>query len=252
MSVIDIAKKIYAQAKAYEAELPPMPEMPAPPQGTEIAGWIDHTLLKPTATVDDIQKLCAEAREYRFAAVCVNPAYVGLVKQLLRGTEVQTCAVISFPLGAHLPEQKVAEARSVVTLGATEVDMVLNLGALKGGDYATVYYDIEAVAKAVHEGGGHLKVIIENAYLTRFEKIIACLLSKEAGADFVKTSTGFASSGATVEDVELMRRVVGPEVGVKAAGGIRDLKTARAMIAAGANRLGASAGVAIVQEAGSA
>jgi deoxyribose-phosphate aldolase len=249
MSVLELAQKIYAQAKDYETELPPMPPFPTPPQGAAIAGWIDHTLLKPTATVDDIQKLCREAGEYHFAAVCVNPIYVSLVKQLLRGTEVQTCAVISFPLGAHLTEQKVAEARSVLQLGADEVDMVLNLGALKGGDYATVYYDIAAVAEAVHENGGQLKVILENAYLTRFEKIIACLLSKEAGADFVKTSTGFATSGATIEDVALMRRVVGAEVGVKAAGGIRNLSTAQAMIAAGANRIGASAGVTIVQEA---
>ncbi len=237
------------QAREYEHQLPPMPEMPPPPAGAAIASWIDHTLLKATATAAQIRQLCQEARQYQFATVCVNPAYVSLATELLQNSPVGVCSVISFPLGAHSPEQKAAEARAAIVDGAREIDMVLNIGALKGGDYPLVYEDIQAVAEACHRNNAHLKVIIENAYLERYEKILACLLSREAGADYVKTSTGFAPSGATTEDVALMRRVVGPALGVKAAGGIRTLESARAMIAAGASRIGASAGVKIVEEA---
>lgn len=226
-----------------------MPDLPPVPQGTDIARWIDHTLLKPTATDEQIKKLCEEAIEYQFATVCVNPAYVPLAAGLVGNKDIGVCAVISFPLGAHLPQQKAEEARGVIQFGATEIDMVMNIGSLKSGAYPLLFTDIKAVVDVAKAHDVHVKVIIENAYLTREEKIIACLISQAAGADYVKTSTGFASSGATVEDVALMRRVVGPDMGVKAAGGIRTLSDAQAMIAAGANRIGASAGVAIVQAA---
>ncbi len=237
------------QARAYEQNLPPMPPLPAAPAGTAIAGWIDHTLLKPTATADQIHQLCREAQENAFATVCVNPSFVALAADLLRESPVGVCSVISFPLGAHTPQQKAAEARAAIADGAEEIDMVMNIGAMKGGDYQLVYEDIQAVAEACHQAEAHLKVIIENAYLTRYEKILACLISQAAGADYVKTSTGFASSGATVEDVALMRRVVGPRTGVKAAGGIRSWESAQAMIAAGATRIGASSSIKILQEA---
>ncbi len=246
---LDTFKEALEKADAYIRSLPPEPEPFPVPQGTEIAAWIDHTLLKPTATDSQVTALCQEAMEYRFATVCLNPAYVPLARGILRNDTIGICGVISFPLGAHLPHQKAAEARSVLESGAREVDMVMNIGAMKSGAEYMVYTDIKAVADVVREYEAHLKVIIETAYLTREEKIIACLLSQAAGADFVKTSTGFAPAGATVEDVALMRRVVGPEMGVKAAGGIRTLADAQAMIRAGATRIGASAGVAIVKEA---
>ena len=236
-------------ADTYERELPPMPELPAPPQGAEIAQWIDHTLLKPEATVHQIKQLCEEAAEYNFASVCVNPSFVPLAAGLLKDTSIKTCAVVGFPLGATLPTVKMAETLSVMSLGAVEIDMVLNIGALKAEAYGQVLNDIEIVVRTAHNQRATVKVIIETALLTRYEKIMACLLCKEAGADYVKTSTGFSKAGATVEDVELMRRVVGAKMGVKAAGGIRTLADAQAMIAAGASRLGASSGVAIVQEA---
>ncbi len=249
MSTMDVFKAAMEKAEAYAAQLPPAPEPFPVPQGAEIAAWIDHTLLKPTTTDEQIMALCKEAMEYRFASVCVNPAYVPLAQGILTDKDIRVCAVISFPLGAHLPNQKAAEARSVLAAGAREIDMVMNIGAMKSGAPYLVYVDIKAVAGVVKEYDALLKVIIENAYLTREEKITACLLSQAAGADFVKTSTGFAPTGATVEDVALMRRVVGPEMGVKAAGGIRSLAEAEAMIRAGATRIGASAGVAIVEEA---
>ena len=236
-------------AVAYEAELPPRTDSPASPQGPGIAAWIDHTLLKPDATAVQIQKLCLEAQEYQFAAVCVNPAYVPLAAGLLARSPVQICTVVGFPLGASLVSYKVIEALGCMQAGASEIDMVLNIGALKGEAFGMLLNEIEVLAQAVHNQAAILKVIIETALLTRREKIIACLISKEAGADFVKTSTGFASAGATVEDVELMRRVVGPDLGVKAAGGVRTLADALAMIRAGATRLGSSAGVQIVREA---
>jgi deoxyribose-phosphate aldolase len=214
----------------------------------EIARLIDHTLLKPEATRAQIEELCREAREHGFATVCVNPLWVPLCSTLLRGSDTRVCTVVGFPLGATLPEVKAYEAARVVAEGACEVDMVMAVGALKSGDYRHVERDVAAVVEASHRGGALLKVIIETALLTDDEKVKACVIVRAAGADFVKTSTGFASGGATAEDVALMRRVVGPAIGVKAAGGVRDLKSAQAMIDAGADRIGASVGVKIVQE----
>ncbi|MEI7847011.1 MAG: deoxyribose-phosphate aldolase [Chloroflexota bacterium] len=219
------------------------------PVGAAIAGWIDHTILKPDAKSEQVRKLCAEARQFHFATVCVNPAYVSLCAELLDGSGVGVCSVVGFPLGATFPEMKAAETRMAISAGATEIDTVINIGALKSADYALALRDVQAVVDAA-AGKAHVKVILEMCYLDLHEKIIGCLLCKEAGADFVKTSTGFGSSGATAEDVALMRRLVGTELGVKAAGGIRTLQDAILMIAAGANRLGASAGISILKEAG--
>ncbi len=217
------------------------------PEDLKPASMIDHTLLKPDATQDQIAQLCFEARKYNFASVCVNPANVKLCAELLKGSPVKVCTVIGFPLGATSTDAKVFETQNAIQNGATEIDMVINIGALKSRDLELVASDIRSIVQAAHQGGAIVKVIIEAALLTDEEKTIACLLSKEAGADFVKTSTGFASGGATVEDVTLMRRVVGPAMGVKAAGGIRTLEDAENMIKAGATRIGASAGVKIVQ-----
>jgi deoxyribose-phosphate aldolase len=214
----------------------------------EIARTIDHTLLKPEATRAQIEQLCAEAREHGFATVCVNPTWVPLCADLLRGSETRVCTVVGFPLGATFPEVKAFEAARTVAEGACEVDMVLNVGALKSGDYRLCERDVAAVVEASHRGGAIVKVIIEAALLTDDEKVKACVVSKTGGADFVKTSTGFGPGGATAADVALMRRVVGPDMGVKAAGGVRDLKSAQAMLDAGADRIGASVGVKIVQE----
>ena len=214
----------------------------------EIARAIDHTLLKPEATRAQIERLCAEAREHGFATVCVNPTWVPLCADLLRGSETRVCTVVGFPLGATFPEVKAFEAARTVAEGACEVDMVLNVGALKSGDYRLCERDVAAVVEASHRGGAIVKVIIEAALLTDDEKVKACVVSQAAGAEFVKTSTGFGPGGATAADVALMRRVVGPEMGVKAAGGVRDLKSAQAMLEAGADRIGASVGVKIVQE----
>jgi deoxyribose-phosphate aldolase len=216
------------------------------PQG--VSGFIDHTLLKPDATKQEIQKLCAEAAEFKFATVCINPAWVATCASLLRSTPVKVCTVVGFPLGATTPDVKNYETRRVIFDGAREVDMVINVGALKSNDLRLVERDIEAVTSACVEAGVISKVIIEAAYLTDEEKVTACTLSKAAGADFVKTSTGFGPGGATVADVALMRRVVGEDMGVKAAGGVRDLEGLKAMVAAGASRVGASAGVKIVQQ----
>ena len=215
---------------------------------TGVAEYIDHTLLKPDASPEQIAKLCAEAGEHHFAAVCVNPCNVRQCTELLRGTSVRVCSVVGFPLGATVPEVKAYETERVIWDGATEVDMVINIGALKGGDYALVQRDIEAVVHVAHRNRALAKVIIEAALLTDDEKVKACTLAKAAQADFVKTSTGFGPGGATLHDVELMRRTVGPDMGIKAAGGIRDYETAHQMIAAGATRIGASAGIKIVQE----
>ena len=216
--------------------------------GGGVSTMIDHTLLKPDATRADIEKLCREAAEFHFATVCVNPAWVATAAALLRGSGVGVCSVVGFPLGATTPDVKNYETRRAIFDGATEIDMVINIGALKSGDLRTVERDIEAVVEPCRQCGATSKVIIEAALLTDEEKITACTLSKAAGADFVKTSTGFASGGATAADVALMRRVVGAEMGVKAAGGVRDLEGLKAMVAAGATRVGASAGVKIVQE----
>lgn len=213
-----------------------------------VSGFIDHTLLKPDATRADLEKLCREAAEFKFATVCVNPAWVSYCASQLRHTNVGVCTVVGFPLGATTPDVKNYETRRVIFDGAREVDMVINIGALKSGDVRLVERDIEAVAQACRDAGVISKVIIEAAYLTDDEKVTACTLSKAAGADFVKTSTGFGPGGATVADVALMRRVVGADMGVKAAGGVRDLDGLKAMVAAGASRVGASAGVKIVQE----
>lgn len=222
----------------------------APTDG-RVGHLIDHTLLKPDATQDQVAQLCYEARKYGFASVCVNPSHVKLCSDLLKDSEVVVCTVIGFPLGATSTETKVFEAQKSLRDGATEVDMVINVGGLKSHDYELVERDIAAVARAVHAGGAILKVIIEAALLTDEEKVAACQLAKVAGADFVKTSTGFGPGGATAEDVALMRRVVGSAMGVKASGGIRSYADAKKMIAAGASRIGASASVKIAQEADS-
>ena len=215
----------------------------------DIASFIDHTLLKPDATPAQIAQLCREAKEYGFIAVCVNPTNVKQAAELLKGSEVKVCTVVGFPLGANTTEVKAFEARRAILDGAQEVDMVINIGALKSGDYELVERDIAAVARACHEGGALCKVIIEAALLTDEEKVRACQLAKRAGADYVKTSTGFGPGGATVQDVALMRQTVGPEMGVKAAGSIRTFQKALEMIRAGANRIGTSSGVKIMQEA---
>ena len=212
-----------------------------------IAGMIDHTLLKANATQEEVGKLCEEARKYRFASVCVNPGYVAMSARLLKGSCVKVCTVIGFPLGSTTPTVKAIEARDAIANGAEEIDMVINIGALKSGNDHMVLEDIKAVREATR--GRVLKVIIETSYLTRDEKIRACKMAKQAGADFVKTSTGFGSGGATVDDVALMREVVGPDMGVKASGGIKDAKAAQDLIKAGATRLGTSASIAIVSGA---
>src|SRR5258705_5627878 len=221
-------------------------------QTSSASDWvslIDHTLLKPEATDEDIKKLCEEAARYRFASVCVNPTWVRAASCNLRGTGVPVCTVIGFPLGATLADVKAYEARRAIFDGATEVDMVINVGALKSGDDCLVENDIRSVVEVAHEYEAICKVIIETALLTDDEKVRACLAAKKAGADFVKTSTGFAKGGATVADVALMRRTVGSELGVKASGGVKGLEDARAMVEAGATRIGASVGVKIAQEA---
>jgi deoxyribose-phosphate aldolase len=214
----------------------------------DMAKLIDHTLLKPEATRDEVVKLCEEARKHRFASVCVNTTWVGLCKSLLSGTDVMVCAVVGFPLGAMSPGAKAYEARDAVRQGAREIDMVINIGALKSADYETVFEDICKVVKSAAPAG--VKVILETSALDTEQKIIGCTLSKLAGAAFVKTSTGFGKGGATVEDVALMRRVVGGDIGVKASGGVRTAEDVLKMAQAGANRVGASASVAIVTGGG--
>lgn len=222
--------------------------MSAAPAPRSLASYIDHTLLKPEATAAQVAQLCAEAREYHFAAVCVNPAHIELAAQLLKGSAVAACVVVGFPLGANRLEIKAYEARQAADLGAGEIDMVINLGALKGGDFDLVQRDISAVVQAckTHRPPALVKVILEACLLTDEEKVKACELAKAGGADFVKTSTGFSTGGATTADVALMRRTVGPAMGVKAAGGVRSRADAEAMIAAGATRIGTSSGVKIV------
>ncbi len=210
-----------------------------------LARFIDHTLLKPDATLDEITTLCEEARQYQFATVCVNSAWVGIAAELLKGSTVLPIAVVGFPLGASSSAAKAFETREAIRAGAQEIDMVIQLGALKGHDYALVFEDIRAVVEAAKPFT--VKVILETSALTQEQKIIGCALAKAAGAAFVKTSTGFGSGGATVSDVELMRKIVGPNVGVKASGGIRTREDALKMIEAGANRIGASASVSMIQ-----
>ena len=212
----------------------------------QIARMIDHTLLKPDAVTSEIEALCKEARVYDFASVCVNPCWVKLCAELLKDSEVKVCTVIGFPLGAASPETKAFETKQAIADGAGEVDMVINIGALKDRDTGTVEYDIRAVTDAA-VGKALVKVIIETSLLTDEEKRLACELAVKAGADFVKTSTGFSGGGATVQDIKLMREAVGPDIGVKASGGVRDKESALAMVEAGATRIGASAGVSIVK-----
>ncbi|MDF2558513.1 MAG: deoxyribose-phosphate aldolase [Bacillales bacterium] len=211
-----------------------------------IASLIDHTLLKADATKSQIEKLCAEAKEHQFASVCVNPTWVKFAAEQLKGTDVMVCTVIGFPLGANTPEVKAFEVSDAIANGANEVDMVINIGALKDRDLELVERDIRAVVDA-SKGRAGSKVIIETSLLTEEEKVIACELSVKAGADFVKTSTGFNGGGATPEDIALMRKTVGPDLGVKASGGVRNAADAKAVVDAGATRIGASAGIAIVQ-----
>ena len=212
-----------------------------------IARLIDHTILKPEAIREEVKTVCAEALRYEFASVCVNASWVALVAAELRGSPVKVCTVVGFPLGATSTAAKVAETRAALSDGAEEIDMVINIGALRGGETTVVEQDIRSVAEASHSLGAILKVIIETALLTDGQKVLACELAQKAGADFVKTSTGFSKSGATVEDIALMRRTVGPTMGVKASGGIRTLEDLKAMVAAGATRIGASASVRIVE-----
>ena len=212
-----------------------------------IAALIDHTILKADATRADILKVCREARQYNFASVCINPYWVPLVRAELAGSPVKVCTVVGFPLGATSTESKAAEAAIAVRDGAQEVDMVINVGALKSGDQDAVKADIAAVVRAAHAGGAIVKVILETSLLNDTEKAAACVLAKAAGAKFVKTSTGFSTAGATAHDIALMRQAVGPEMGIKASGGIRSLEDLQAMTAAGATRIGASASVKIVE-----
>ncbi len=246
--VADCAEKVNRVVSAGASRV--TSRLGALPQDANVARYIDHTLLKADATQDQIAQLCYEARTHHFASVCVNPTHVRLCAQLLKGSDVKVCTVIGFPLGASAAAVKAYETQQAIRDGATEIDMVINVGALKSHDYRAVHEDIGAVVSTAHAANALVKVILETALLTDEEKVIACQLSKTAGADFVKTSTGFGPGGATVEDVALMRRVVGPELGVKASGGVRNYADTQAMIAAGATRIGASAGVAIIAEAG--
>jgi deoxyribose-phosphate aldolase len=214
--------------------------------GNNIAKMIDHTLLKADATKAQIVKLCEEAKQYGFASVCVNPTWVATAAELLKDTDVKVCTVIGFPLGANTPETKAFETKNAIENGAAEVDMVINVGALKDGNDDLVERDIRAVVEAA-KGKALVKVIIEACLLTEEEKVRACQLAVKAGADYVKTSTGFSTGGATPEDVALMRKTVGPNIGVKASGGVRDMQSAEAMIQAGATRIGTSSGVAIIE-----
>jgi deoxyribose-phosphate aldolase len=228
--------------KGFNSMTTPNPSLP-------VTALIDHTLLKPDATPAQITQLCREALEYRFASVCVNPTHVKLAAQLLQGSQVKVCTVAGFPLGANTTAVKVFETHQALQDGATEIDMVINIGALKAGNHTLVHNDIAAVVEAAHQGDALVKVIIETALLTDAEKTTACQLAQKAGAEFVKTSTGFSGGGATAPDVALMRAAVGPAVQVKASGGVKSLADAQAMIEAGATRLGVSAGVKIAQEA---
>lgn len=239
---------LIALARQYENTLPDLRLPVGHPGSRSMAAWIDHTLLKPEATPEQVEKLCAEARQYEFASVCINPIYVPLAHRALAGSKVLVCTVVGFPLGATLTGAKGEETRLAIEAGANEIDMVIPVGLLKGGQYEAVADDVRHIVEISHARSAVVKVILEMALLNRFEKIMGCLICQMAGADFVKTSTGFGPGGATLEDVELMRRVVGPDLGVKAAGGVRSLADAQAMLQAGATRLGSSSGVKIIQE----
>lgn len=228
-------------------EKPPTPNA-AKPNPNEIARLIDHTLLMPDATEAQIQQLCRDAKQYRFASVCVNPTWVPLARTLLVDSLVKVATVVGFPLGATLPEVKGFETERAIHCGAHEIDMVINIGSLKSGNHNVVFQDVTSVVAVARRSGALVKAIIETALLTEEEKVAACVLAQAGGVDFVKTSTGFSKAGATVADVALMRRVVGPTLGIKAAGGIRTLKTLQDMVAAGATRIGASASVSIMEE----
>lgn len=238
--------QILELADAYEQQLPAINPTPYK-LDTSFAKFIDHTILKPEATPEMVEVLCKDAAKYHFASVCINPVFIPQAVELLADTDVDVCTVVGFPLGADPGGVKAMEAADAIQHGAVEVDMVMAVGMLKGGAYQLVLDDVKAVAEACHKENAILKVIHENCLLTEREKMIACLISKAAGADFVKTSTGFNKGGATVEDIHLMRAVVGPEMGVKAAGGVRDLEAAKAMLENGATRIGASAGVKIME-----
>ncbi|MBL4932967.1 deoxyribose-phosphate aldolase [Clostridium paridis] len=214
--------------------------------GSELAKIIDHTILKPEASIESVKKICEEAVKYNFASVCINPTNVKLAAELVAGTDVKVCTVIGFPLGANTPKVKAFETEDAIANGAHEVDMVINIGRLKDKDYDYVREDIKAVVNAA-KGKALTKVIIETCLLTDEEKVMACKLAKEAGADFVKTSTGFSTGGATPEDIKLMRETVGPDMGVKASGGVRSLADAEAVVANGATRIGASSSIEIVE-----
>lgn len=213
----------------------------------KVEQYIDHTALKPDTTKEQIKALCTEAAEYEFKAVCINQNYITYAKELLKNTKVVICTVVGFPLGASPTEVKSLETQIAIKAGATEIDMVINISDLKNKNYDSIYIDIKTLADTCHESGCILKVIFETCLLTKEEIIKACEISKDAGADFVKTSTGFSSKGATLEDVALMRKTVGPDIGVKASGGVRDLETALKMINAGASRIGTSSGVGILK-----
>lgn len=241
---LKIAKRVRRLPKAA-----PLAALPDPPV-LHIAQFIDHTNLRPEATRADIERRCQEARQYKFYSVCVNPVWVSLARQRLAGSGVKVCCVVGFPLGALPPETKAMEARAAIRQGANEIDMVINIGALKGRDDNLVLRDIRSVVAACHKGSAKCKVILETALLTNKEKARACELAVKARADFVKTSTGFSTGGATVEDVALMSRIVRDKnLGVKASGGVRTLADLRRMVQAGATRIGTSSGVKIVQEA---
>lgn len=243
---------ILGESRTYPRTGRTAPGLGTLPEGYKVASTIDHTLLKPAATARQIESLCFEAKTYGFASVCVNSVYVPLAQQMLQDSAVKVCTVVGFPLGASLPQVKAYEARAAISNGATEIDMVIHIGAVKNRDLIALHEDISDVAVACHDADSEkeiiCKVIIETALLTDEEKIIACQIAKAAGADFVKTSTGFSTGGATVADVALMRAVVGDGMGVKASGGVRSLADAQAVIAAGANRIGASSGVMIAKE----
>lgn len=241
-------ESLIESALARLQQAPSPTETATPVQGAALATLIDHTLLKPEATAAQVRQLCAEAAQYGFASVCVNPTWISLCCEVLAGSPVKVCSVVGFPLGATLTSIKATEAAECVALGAGEVDMVLNVGRLKSGDYSAVYADVAAVVAAAHPQSALVKVIIETGLLSEQEKVAACVLVQQAGADFVKTATGFNGGGATVADVALMRQVVGPRMGVKAAGGIRTGADALQMVAAGATRIGTSGGVRIVQD----
>jgi deoxyribose-phosphate aldolase len=241
--------ELIERAKSYEKKLPAFPAG-GQVSADKLSAWIDHTLLKPEATPAQVRAMCEDALKYQFAAVCVNPVYIKLVARLLQDSPVKPCTVVGFPLGVVPTRTKTFETRQAMRQGALEIDMVIPVGLLKGGQVQYVYDDIRAVAEETHARGGLLKVILETCLLTHSEKILGTVLTQAAGADFVKTSTGFSSGGATPEDVALMRRIVGPvsQMGVKAAGGIRSLADAQAMLEAGASRIGTSAGVKLVEE----